>query len=363
VRGPNFGATAPTELRQQSQPTNQTDCPHVNSKGVSMNQNVRQAGLPRAKAQAIALSSPPAHSSAPKRTVSLVAALLLCAVAPTAFGGEVYVTGAERKKVFNNGLTTAKTVDKGSYAEGNAYEFVGGVGASAFASTKGIIGAASQAGAYGKAFFSDSFRVTLEQVADVGDATSFLLTVPIITSGTATINWQPSSFNPSLSSSGQAGYEYNWSVLNASGSGRYRISKPGSRPETIIDTTNGSNTAEIRVTLGQVVPLRLYASADILVGAFAGTGASGAADFGHTLRWGGVSSISAFNSAGQSVALPENFNLSLVSDTTGFDYRNAAGPNPFTTTPVPEPETYAMLLAGLGLVGAIARRRNAKSVS
>jgi hypothetical protein len=28
---------------------------------------------------------------------------------------------------------------------------------------------------------------------------------------------------------------------------------------------------------------------------------------------------------------------------------------------VPEPETYAMLLAGLGLVGAIARRRKAKA--
>ncbi len=29
----------------------------------------------------------------------------------------------------------------------------------------------------------------------------------------------------------------------------------------------------------------------------------------------------------------------------------------FNVTAVPEPETYAMLLAGLGLVGAIARRR------
>jgi len=30
-------------------------------------------------------------------------------------------------------------------------------------------------------------------------------------------------------------------------------------------------------------------------------------------------------------------------------------------TAVPEPETYAMLLAGLGLMGTIARRRKAKS--
>lgn len=31
-----------------------------------------------------------------------------------------------------------------------------------------------------------------------------------------------------------------------------------------------------------------------------------------------------------------------------------------SVTPVPEPETYAMLLAGLGLMGAIARRRNTR---
>ena len=31
-----------------------------------------------------------------------------------------------------------------------------------------------------------------------------------------------------------------------------------------------------------------------------------------------------------------------------------------STLPVPEPETYAMLLAGLGIVGAVARRRNVK---
>jgi hypothetical protein len=44
----------------------------------------------------------------------------------------------------------------------------------------------------------------------------------------------------------------------------------------------------------------------------------------------------------------------------------AWGGSPFATTklaqatlaaPVPEPETYAMLLAGLGVVGAVARRR------
>lgn len=32
-------------------------------------------------------------------------------------------------------------------------------------------------------------------------------------------------------------------------------------------------------------------------------------------------------------------------------------------SPVPEPETYAMLLAGLGLMGFVARRRRAKGLN
>ena len=35
--------------------------------------------------------------------------------------------------------------------------------------------------------------------------------------------------------------------------------------------------------------------------------------------------------------------------------------NGLTVAPVPEPETYAMLIAGLGLIGAVSRRRNKKA--
>lgn len=48
----------------------------------------------------------------------------------------------------------------------------------------------------------------------------------------------------------------------------------------------------------------------------------------------------------------------------GFKYQTGNGSFEFTTDPtvvvtsVPEPETYAMLLAGLGLMGSIVRRRN-----
>ena len=49
----------------------------------------------------------------------------------------------------------------------------------------------------------------------------------------------------------------------------------------------------------------------------------------------------------------------------GVGYANATGMGPYgitaqLTSPIPEPETYAMLLAGLGLMGFVARRRQRK---
>lgn len=55
--------------------------------------------------------------------------------------------------------------------------------------------------------------------------------------------------------------------------------------------------------------------------------------------------------------LPAGFYQLKVSGTT-VNGQASYGGN-IVATPVPEPETYAMLLAGLGVVGFLARRRNA----
>jgi predicted extracellular nuclease len=52
--------------------------------------------------------------------------------------------------------------------------------------------------------------------------------------------------------------------------------------------------------------------------------------------------------------------LSATTDVYGSTAANTGdvgNPGLFTLAPVPEPETYALMLAGLGLIGAIARRR------
>ena len=53
--------------------------------------------------------------------------------------------------------------------------------------------------------------------------------------------------------------------------------------------------------------------------------------------------------------------LTLVGYTMGTSASKVIYSGELTVTAVPEPETYAMLLAGLGLMGGIARRRNKKA--
>ena len=70
------------------------------------------------------------------------------------------------------------------------------------------------------------------------------------------------------------------------------------------------------------------------------------AEFGSTLQWKGVVGAQAFDTQGQSLALPAGFELALVGRQTGFDYWNEA-----PKVAVPEPAAWAMMAAGLALLG------------
>ncbi len=79
---------------------------------------------------------------------------------------------------------------------------------------------------------------------------------------------------------------------------------------------------------------------------------SASAEFGNTLIWRGIVSAQAFNASGVELELPDGFEVGLIGAQTGMDYWDAAA-----LLPVPEPQTWALLLAGLGLLGARVRRR------
>ncbi len=86
------------------------------------------------------------------------------------------------------------------------------------------------------------------------------------------------------------------------------------------------------------------ARAQLRFNQMAGSGASNAdVDLSHTLLWGGIQAI--FGPDGAALSAP----YALISG-SGFDYRNAA--------PVPEPQSWALLLAGLGLIWLICLRRH-----
>ena len=110
---------------------------------------------------------------------------------------------------------------------------------------------------------------------------------------------------------------------------------------------NGTFQFDIPFTFGQ--PFQIFATLSAQTQALAGAAnAAASADsvFDSSAYWGGISDVHLANGT-----LLSGYTLTSQS---GFNWLNAYGP---VTAPVPEPETYAMLLAGLGLLGFAAQRR------
>jgi hypothetical protein len=121
---------------------------------------------------------------------------------------------------------------------------------------------------------------------------------------------------------------------------------------TFIEGTANFGTVYVTVpvTFGGIVQLNMSGRVEARAGA--GTGLDGAAYFaaisdallGNTIAWGGIVDLRDAN--GNAVT-----GFSAVSADTGFDYAGAY------VDAVPEPESYAMMLVGLGLVGWMANRK------
>lgn len=266
----------------------------------------------------------------------------------------------------NPGLATVTYSDAHRYGTASAYEFVGGVGVSTFSSTTGVSTNSfvnMQTGS--SASFADSFRVRADTPNLFEEAGGvYQLTVAIKATGTQQATGAQQGVNSY--STATADYKYAWNVTApghaASGSGGVdtRFFDDGSTQTTVLgDGAAGTFGTVIFVRLGDIVSLSL--SAGSFSSADGVAPATGFADFGHTLRWGGITDVSFIpDGGGPSPELPDGFRLSLTSDSTGFDYWNAAGPNPYTTPAgVPEPSSWALALTGFLFAGSAIRRRKA----
>ena len=102
-------------------------------------------------------------------------------------------------------------------------------------------------------------------------------------------------------------------------------------------------TFAVPVTLGQSFVWGVYATASASTASYqpgSGVMTSALIDFSHTLRYGG--------STGVLIGGVLYDNESLVS-ASGIDWQQA--------TPVPEPASWALMLAGAGVLGSLVRRR------
>ena len=68
-----------------------------------------------------------------------------------------------------------------------------------------------------------------------------------------------------------------------------------------------------------------------------------------------------YDASSQNLIAGQGYYLAIAGITTGS--AGGALNGSIEVTPVPEPETYAMLLAGLGLMGAVVRRRSNRKTS
>ena len=130
-----------------------------------------------------------------------------------------------------------------------------------------------------------------------------------------------------------------------------------------IDGARGSietQAGSLRVRPGEGLDLLLRAEllADTALSAFANSASSSAAvagaDFAHTLEWEGVQGFRAFDAIGGLIDLGSGRFTMLDGEGNDFWFSAASFNNP-----VPEPASWAMMIAGFGLAGAAARRRRA----
>ncbi len=275
---------------------------------------------------------------------------LACALTGTAQAGRVtlFSYNGGGNLADQSAEDTISVSRAGGYAA--AHQYGGGVGVFASAISRGIN---MQAQASARSITSFVVSCPLDDLDGLVCGLDFTLLV----SGSTTVSHQRNSLNPNVFGTAEAGYLMAWSVtapgFGASGGGEVHqyARDNGSFAETSAGDPFTSHH-QFFVDNGARVTVVLQASAGAFTDNNGDGGASAAADFEHTLRWGGVQA--AYSASGRVLDLSR---VKLIGE-DGYDYAQAAPPNPFVTS-VPEPASWALMLAGAGL---LAWRRRAQAL-
>jgi len=165
-------------------------------------------------------------------------------------------------------------------------------------------------------------------------------------SGTASVDWSLRTFSNQLVASVNASYDAgtdSWN-LNVFSNGQWTNSS-GSGPLTLDEDVIGGYS----FTYGEA----LYLKSEL----FTSVWGNGAADFSNTVSFTGMklpqdAAVYVMSGAGAAA-----YGISFDGNGSGTLCQNLACALSGGTPPVPEPETYALLLSGLGVIAWVARRR------
>lgn len=166
-------------------------------------------------------------------------------------------------------------------------------------------------------------------------------------SGTASIDWSLTTFSNQLVASLNGSYDADtdlWS-LNIYSNGQWTNTN-GSGALTINENVIGGYS----FTYGAALYLKseLYTSVN----------GNGTADFSNTVQFTGMKLPQGASVFVQSGAQASSYGISFSGDGSGTICQNmACAIGGGGTPPIPEPETYALLLSGLGVIAWVARRR------